>query len=319
VTTTSSLFELVRPDLDQVERELAETARPEHRLLGPMLSMILPGGGKRLRPALALLAGRLGRPEQTAMIDMAVGVELLHTASLVHDDVQDNSERRRGTATLYTKIGNALAVLVGDYLFAQSAQRCVATRDQRVIGLFAQTLASMCEGQIEEASRGNNPHLKVTREDYYQTISGKTASLFVLACEGGALLAGLPEPQVAALRRFGQRLGLAFQLVDDILDFAGDEQELGKPVGSDLRQGTITLPVVYLRESMQDGYFARLFEEREPDQIVAVIRSGNVLERCRQEADAMVGEAQSALDMLPSSPARQALHDLADYVTRRRS
>jgi geranylgeranyl pyrophosphate synthase len=319
VTTTSSLFELVRPELDQVERELGDTAQPEHRLLGPMLSMVLPGGGKRLRPALALLTGKLGSPTRDAMIDMAVGVELLHTASLVHDDVQDNSERRRGDATLYTKIGNSLAVLVGDYLFAQSALRCVATRNQRVIGLFAQTLASMCQGQIEEASRGSRAHLKVSREAYYQTISGKTASLFVLACEGGALLAGLAEPQVAALRTYGEQLGLAFQLVDDILDFAGDEHELGKPVGSDLRQGTITLPVVYLRESLQDGHFARLFEEHAPEQIVAEILSSDVLDRCLREADALVTSAQAALSELPASPARQALHDLAAYVVRRRS
>ena len=120
-----------------------------------MLSMVLPGGGKRMRPGLALLAGKLGQPDPAAMIHMAVGAELLHTASLVHDDVQDNSERRRGSATLFTQVGNSLAVLVGDYLFAQSATRCVATSHHGVISLFAATLASMCEGQIAEASRGN--------------------------------------------------------------------------------------------------------------------------------------------------------------------
>jgi geranylgeranyl pyrophosphate synthase len=319
LTTASSLFDLVRPELDEVEVQLGATAQAEHPLLGPMLSLVLPGAGKRLRPAMALLAGKLGRPDPAAMIHMAVGVELLHTASLVHDDVQDNSETRRGSATLYTQVGNALAVLVGDYLFAQSATRCVATNDLRVIGLFARTLAAMCQGQIEEASRGNNPHLKLTRADYYRTIGGKTASLFVLACEGGAILAGLPEPQVLAMRTFGERLGLAFQLVDDILDFAGDERELGKPVGSDLRQGTITLPVVYLRESMQDGRFARLFETSKPEKIVAAVRNSDALERCRAEASGLVAEAQAALPDLPPSPARRALSDLADFVVSRRA
>lgn len=314
MTATGALFDPVRPELDAVEAQLGATARADHPLLGPMLSMVLPGGGKRLRPALALLAAKLGRADPDAMIQMAVGVELLHTASLVHDDVADNSELRRGLPTLYTRVGNALAVLVGDYLFAQSATRCVATRDLRVIGLFAQTLASMCQGQIDEASRGNHSHLKVTRDDYYATIRGKTASLFVLACEGGALLAGLAEPQVLAMRAYGEQLGLAFQLTDDILDFAGDERDLGKPVGSDLRQGTITLPVVYLRDSMQDGRFARLFETRGPDEIVAEVRSSPALERCRAEAGQLITGAQSALRQLPPGAAARALADLAEYV-----
>jgi geranylgeranyl pyrophosphate synthase len=317
LTTTSSLFGLVRPELDEVDAQLALTAQAEHPLLGPMLSMVLPGGGKRLRPALALLACKLGQADPGAAIHMAVGVELLHTASLVHDDVVDNSELRRGDATLSIKIGNALAVLVGDYLFAQSATRCVATQNLSVISLFAQTLASMCQGQIEEGSRGNNPHLKLTRDDYYQTIWGKTASLFVLACEGGALLAGLAERDVEAVRAFGKQLGLAFQLVDDILDFTGDERELGKPVGSDLRQGTITLPIVYLREELADGRFARLFDEAGPDEIVAEVLASDALERCRAEASSLVAQAQDALRTLPHSDANQALTTLASFVVER--
>jgi heptaprenyl diphosphate synthase component 2 len=317
LTTTGLIFGLVRPELEEVDAQLALTAQAEHPLLGPMLSMVLPGAGKRLRPTLALLACKLGQADPTAAIHMAVGVELLHTASLVHDDVVDSSELRRGEATLSIKIGNALAVLVGDYLFAQSANRCVATENQPVISLFAQTLANMCQGQIEEASRGNNPHLKLTRDDYYQTIWGKTASLFVLACEGGALLAGLAPAEVEAVRTFGKQLGLAFQLVDDILDFAGDEHELGKPVGSDLRQGTITLPVVYLREELRDGHFARLFAESPPEEIVAEVLASGALDRCRIEAAGLVSEAQLALRALPATPARQALSDLAAFVVER--
>jgi geranylgeranyl pyrophosphate synthase len=317
MTATGSLFDLVRSELVDVEAELSATARAEHPLLGPMLSMILPGAGKRLRPALALMACKLGQPDQAAMIHMAVGVELLHTASLVHDDVVDNSELRRGSATLSTQVGNALAVLVGDYLFAQSAERCVATKDLRVISLFAQTLAAMCQGQIDEASRGNDAHLKVTRNEYYQAIRGKTAALFVLACEGGALLGGLPQALVIAMRRFGEQLGLAFQLIDDILDFAGDERDLGKPVGSDLRQGTITLPVVYLRDSTRDGRFTRLFDEGAMDQIVAEVQASDALIRCRAEAARLVVQAKTALAELPPGDARQALLHLADYVVER--
>jgi heptaprenyl diphosphate synthase/octaprenyl-diphosphate synthase len=318
VISTVSSFALVQDGLAAVERALADTAQPDHPLLGPMLSMVLPGSGKRLRPALAMLVGRLGTYDADRLLDMATGVELLHAASLVHDDVVDESDLRRGAQTLFTRVGNALAVLVGDYLFAQSATRCVATGDVRVIGLFAQTLASMCQGQIEEASRGNNPERKLTREEYYQTIWGKTASLFVLACEGSAILAGLPEPQISAMRRYGDRLGLAFQVVDDILDFIGDEAQLGKPVGSDVRQGTITLPVICLREIVSSDEFAAAFAEDDRSLVIDLVRSSGAVERAQAEADRLLAEAREALSEVEASVARDALEALTHYVVERR-
>jgi geranylgeranyl pyrophosphate synthase len=318
VISTVSSFALVQDGLAAVERTLAETAQPDHPLLGPMLSMVLPGSGKRLRPALALLTGRLGTYDADRLLQMATGVELLHGASLVHDDVVDESDLRRGAQTLFTRVGNALAVLVGDYLFAQSAKRCVATGDVRVIDLFAQTLASMCQGQIEEASRGNNPHLTLTREGYYQTIWGKTASLFVLACEGSAILAGLPEPTIQAMRRYGDRLGLAFQVVDDILDFIGDEQQLGKPVGGDVKQGTITLPVICLRELLPDAEFRAAFDDDDRAAVVDLVRSSGAVARAQAEADTLLQEARDALALAPVGPARDALEALTHYVVERR-
>lgn len=315
---TVSSFALVQDELAAVERTLAETAQPDHPLLGPLLSMVLPGSGKRLRPALAWLVGRNGSYEHEAMLNMAVGVELLHAASLLHDDVVDESDLRRGNQTLFTRIGNALAVLVGDYLFAQSATRCVATGDLRVIGLFAQTLASMCQGQIEEASRGGAPHLTVTRETYFQTIWGKTASLFVLACEGSAILAGLAEAEIQAMRRFGDRLGLAFQVADDILDFVGDEAHLGKPVGSDLRQGTITLPVICLREILPPEQFRAAFAADDVAGAIELVRSTEAVDRARAEAEGLLDEAREALRVLPPSDARDALEALTQYVVERR-
>ena len=316
---SASSFELVQDGLAAVDAALAETAQPDHPVLGPMLSTILPGSGKRLRPTLALLVGRLGEYRPEPMLHMATGVELLHTASLVHDDVVDESDRRRGEQTLFTRVGNALAVLVGDYLFAQSAQRCAATGDVRVISLFASTLGSMCQGQIEEASRGNRPELSVTREDYLRTIWGKTASLFVLACEGSAILAGLPEPQIQAMRRFGDRLGLAFQVVDDVLDFTGDEARLGKPVGNDLRQGTITPPVICLREAMPNGAFREAFDAYDIPSIVDLVTGSGAAEHARREADRMLDEARDALRAVPAGPARDALERLTHYVVERRA
>lgn len=317
MTSTAPSFNLIHDELAAVEQALVETAHVEHPLLGPMLSMVLPGSGKRVRPALALLTGRLGEAAARAMTDMAVGVELLHAASLVHDDVVDESALRRGDETLFTRVGNALAVLVGDYLFAQSASRCVATGDVRVIGLFADTLASMCQGQIEEASRLGKAHRTLTREQYVQTIWGKTASLFVLACEGSAILGGLDDGQIQAMRRYGDRLGLAFQVVDDILDFVGDEQVLGKPTGSDLRQGTITLPVLCWRETLSARDYELAFERGDVDEIVRLVGSSGAIDESYAQARQLVAEAREALEAVPPGPARDLLGDIAGYVVER--
>jgi geranylgeranyl pyrophosphate synthase len=317
VAATGALFGLVEDELLDVERELARTALPDDRLMGPLLSMVLPGSGKRLRPALALLACRLGETPRPVMVDMAVGVELLHAASLVHDDVVDDSPTRRGEATLYTRVGNALAVLVGDYLFSQSAARCVATGHQRVIGLFAATLGLMVEGQIREASGGSRPHLTLTRDDYVRTIFGKTASLFVLACEGGALLGGASEKRVLALREFGRSIVLAFQMVDDILDYSGDETRMGKPVGSDLRQGIVTLPLLHFRETLPAAEFADLYETASADHLVQRVRDSGAIERAYADAEAEIALARQALTRIPPGPARDTLDEIALLAVRR--
>lgn len=314
---TGSLFAAVQPELDEVERALADIARTDDPVLATFLPLALSGGGKRLRPALALLSGRIGQPAPDRLQHMAVGVELLHTASLVHDDVVDASPRRRGDPTLSAQVGNAVAVLVGDYLFAQSAARCVATGDVRVIGLFAETLGSMCRGQLDEASRPAEAHLSLTRDAYLRTIWDKTASLFVLACQGGALLGRLADDAVQALRAYGEDLGLAFQVVDDVLDFVGDERLLGKPVGSDLRQGTITLPVIYLREEMRDGQFKAAFERYDVDRLVRLVQESSAIERCYREARRLADRARDHLLAVPATPVRDALEEVTRFVVER--
>jgi geranylgeranyl pyrophosphate synthase len=319
MTSTAPSLTMIEQELAAVEETLIETAQSEHPLMGPMLSMVLPGSGKRMRPALALLTARLGDAAPQAMTNMAAGVELLHAASLVHDDVVDESALRRGDETLFTRVGNALAVLVGDYLFAQSASRCVATGDMRVIGLFAETLASMCQGQIEEASRLGKAHRVLTRDGYYQTIWGKTASLFVLACQGSAILAGLSDDQIQAMRSYGDRLGLAFQVVDDILDFIGDERVLGKKVGSDLRQGIVTLPVLCLRDRISSAEYEAWFD-RDPDdmeELIELVRSSGAIDDAYDEAHRLIEEAQQSLDILPPGEARETLFEIASYTVER--
>jgi len=197
----------------------------------------------------------------------------------------------------------------------------VTTGDLRVVGLFARTLSAMARGQVDEASAQKQGHTwqTLTREQYYRTIRGKTASLFVLACEGSAILAGLGQRQVEALRLYGEMIGLAFQVVDDILDFTGTEEVLGKPVGSDLRQGTITLPVILLRDcEFSDGRFGQVFESGEIEEQVRLVQESGVLEAAYADADRLVRTAQEALSVLPADVERSALEDLASYVTHRR-
>jgi geranylgeranyl pyrophosphate synthase len=367
---------LVQPGLARVEASLAELANSDDPILAPMLSAILPGGGKRLRPALALLIGRMAAAARNdaaaadaalkdlaadaarndlattaaalndpaaaaarkdlandgdaqdpsavgadALIHMAVGVELLHTASLVHDDIVDESDTRHGGATLYARVGNALAVLVGDYLFSQAAQACVATGNLDVVRLFAQTLGAMAQGQIDDANgqlSGRHLWESLTRDRYYRTIGGKTASLFVLACQGTGLLVGLEPAQVDGLRVYGENLGLAFQVFDDILDFTATEAELGKPVGSDLRQGTVTLPVILMRDQqLADGRFRAAFEAEDVDLQVRLVQESGAIAAANAEAEILVERARAALAVLPEGIERDALDALARYVTRR--
>jgi heptaprenyl diphosphate synthase/octaprenyl-diphosphate synthase len=316
-----ALATLVRPGLDRMEEGLAALTATDDPILSPMLLSVLPGSGKRLRPALSLLIGRLGPVAPDALNQMAMGVELLHTASLVHDDVVDDSETRRGAATLFTRVGNALAVLVGDYLFSQAAQACVATGNLRVVQLFAWTLGAMAHGQIDEANdqKGSRAWATVSSERYFRTIGGKTASLFVLACEGAAILAGLEEQQIAALHRYGERLGLAFQVVDDVLDFTASAEELGKPVGSDLRQGTITLPVILLREQgLANGRLAKVFESGNVEEQVRLVQESGAVDAALDHAQRLVLEAQESLTVLPEGVERDCLYRLAGFVTERR-
>jgi geranylgeranyl pyrophosphate synthase len=317
-----AILALVRPGLQRMETTLARLAETDDAILAPMLATVLPGSGKRLRPALALLIGRIGIDvDPEAVNQMAVGVELLHTASLVHDDIVDESDTRHGGATLYARVGNSLAVLVGDYLFSQAAQACVATGNLDVVRLFAETLGAMAQGQIDDANRqlgGRDSWRTLSRDRYYRTIAGKTASLFVLACKGTGLLAGLRGAEVAALQVYGEHLGLAFQVFDDILDFTATEQELGKPVGSDLRLGTITLPVILMRErQLADGRFRTAVDTEDVDLQVRLVQESGAIELATTEAEALVARARSALSALPEGTEREALDALAAYVTRR--
>jgi geranylgeranyl pyrophosphate synthase len=315
------LYGPVQEDLALVEATFESLKQVDYAPLTEMLELVLGGGGKLLRPALTLLAGRFGVYDLGLLVPLAASVELLHTASLVHDDVIDNANTRRGRPTVNSVFANATTVMLGDYMFAHAADQVACTGNIRVIRLFSKTLMMMTKGEIGQDLTAYDS--RQTVRDYLQRIGGKTASLFATACENGAIVAQESEEWVEALRTYGYNFGMAFQIVDDILDFTGDEAEMGKPVGSDLMQGTLTLPSLLLMERYPRGnpvqkFFARPRKEL-LTQAVEMVRESDIPQESYEMARSFCARAHEALSVLPDGPARQALYNLTDYVLERRS
>lgn len=312
---------LVADDLMAVEAKMRGNEQGIFPPLAEAFLSLIASGGKRLRPALALLATRLFAPVSAQAVALAAAVETLHTATLVHDDVIDNALIRRGNPTLNASWTSGATVLAGDYLFARAAAFAAETGHVRVITLFAETLKIICEGELRQLAaryRWDQP-----KDAYYERIYAKTASLFAAATAGGAMLASAPEDDVQRLRDYGYHLGMAFQIIDDILDFTSTDAVLGKPAGSDLRQGTVTLPVFYFITLTGDEAADRaaIFEQLEAwaaanghaatlDLVARVAQSGAIA-RAYDEAAAFIAQAVAALEPLPHSDARQALLELA--------
>ncbi|MBI2913142.1 MAG: polyprenyl synthetase family protein, partial [Chloroflexi bacterium] len=244
-----------------------------------------------------------------------------HTATLVHDDVIDSASTRRGRPTANSVFQNSTTVMLGDYMFAHAADQIARTGNIRVIRLFSQTLMVMAKGEIRQDLTAYDS--RQTVRDYLQRIGGKTASLFATACEGGAIVSNQPEEWIEALRDYGYNFGMAFQIVDDILDFTGDEAQMGKPVGSDLMQGTLTLPSLLLMERQPRSnpvqrYFGRPSKERLA-QAVAMIRDSDIPRESYDMAGDFSRRAREALAPLPDSEDRQTLVELTDSVLDRHS
>lgn len=319
----ASLYGPVQNDLVHVEQTLDELKATDFPALSKMLEHVLGGSGKRLRPALALLAGHFRDYNLEQLVPLAASVELLHTATLVHDDVIDLAATRRGRATANSLYDNAASVMLGDFMFAHAANLVARTGNLRVIRLFARTLMRMATGELDQDVSAFDWSKGV--RDYFARIGGKTASLLATACEGGAIIAGVPEDWIEALADYGQNLGMAFQIVDDILDFTGDEAAMGKPAGSDLMQGTLTLPSLLLMEAsprenaVKRLFQARRFRERRLAEAIAAVRSSDTLPRSRQIAQDFAQRALTALAPLPEDETRRALADLVAYVLDRNS
>ncbi|NPA27040.1 MAG: polyprenyl synthetase family protein [Chloroflexi bacterium] len=318
-----AFVQLVQTELEQVEDLLAAQADGYHQDLQAALRHLLQAGGKRLRPVVALLMGRLLTAPIDRLIILAAALEMLHTATLVHDDLIDGALLRRGIPTLNARWSPAATVLTGDFLFARAAKLATDTGSLHVMDLFTRTLAVIVDGEIRQLFEGG---AYTTLEQYERRIYAKTASMFELATAAAASLAGYPPDHgpYETARRYGYHIGMAFQIIDDILDYVGDSRHVGKPVGNDLRNGLITLPALYYLEEHPDDPDLRfvleegnLFDEARLQALVERIRSSGAIARAAEQARAHVAQALAALEALPASPEREALAELARYVTER--
>jgi geranylgeranyl pyrophosphate synthase len=318
------IYDLVKKDLCKVEQQfklLIDSQRDSFPELHQMLGQVLVGG-KVIRPTLALLSGKFYEYNLDSLLPMATASELLHIATLVHDDAVDKASVRRGRPTINKIWGLERAVILGDYLFARAGEFAAATGNLRVVRLFAQTLATISRAELRQGFSAFK--LEQGYDDYIERIAGKTASLFAMATESGAVLSRAPEEIIQGLKDYGYNLGIAFQIVDDILDFISTEVEMGKPVASDLAQGTITLPSLMLLERCpDDNPVKKLFssEGNGPENIkqaIELVRGSDIIDDCYRVASEYSTRAGSSLELLPDGSSRRALLTLADYVVQRR-
>ncbi|MCH7655850.1 MAG: polyprenyl synthetase family protein [Chloroflexi bacterium] len=321
--TVESIYEPVRAGLDAVEDNLRKLAS-ESGLLGDasLLDHALGSGGKKVRPAVTLLAGASRPGREDVLVTMATAVELLHIASLIHDDSVDKADTRRGRSTISRTWGENIALLLGDYVFATSAVFVCDTGDIGVVRRFSETITELARGELSEQFSIHDWHQSV--EAYNQRIYDKTASLFTTAAEAGARLAGAPDEEVEAFRSYGYNLGMAFQIMDDVLDFKGTEEELGKPVGADLLQGILTLPALLFAAAHPDEPVVRRLREGSTERedleaLVEQIGASSVIAETETVMDGYRQAAHGAIAGLPDSDAHRSLDALTDFIGRRRS
>jgi len=323
VAGLKEIVQLVEDDLARVEGLFADQLRSDVPLVGEMGRYILEGGGKRIRPALLLLACRACGYRGDRAILLASVVEFIHTATLVHDDIIDEATVRRGRRSANSRWGNDITVLLGDFLYTKSMSLALSQDNLPILRVLSDVTLRMIEGQLLEIE--GNGDLDIGEEDHLDIIRRKTADLFSACLRIGAMLASVGERKEEALARYGLNLGICFQMVDDLLDFTADEKVLGKPVASDLREGKLTLPVIYLlrrggrkaadlvQAVLTDRGFGRVSRE----QMLALAHEHGVLEECRAMAERYAEMARQELTAFEPSPYTEALEILPDFILAR--
>jgi heptaprenyl diphosphate synthase len=319
---SEELLEPIAAELQEFEQRLYDSIAAD---LGPMASAmehIVRAGGKRLRPALVILSGRLGEADRDEIFNLAMGIEFIHTATLVHDDLIDDSPTRRGIRTIHEALGPNPAIIIGDYYFAKGAHLLSSLGEPAIDAAISQAVMTICMGELMQMTTRHD--YEQSLDDYYRKIEHKTATLLSTCCYAGGMVSGIAPEGVESLRRFGFNLGMAFQIADDVLDYVATTAEMGKPVGADLRQGTVTLPLML---ALHDGDTAaqlraildkNRLDDADYDAVVFLVRGSTAIDRAEQHAQQFADRARAELAGFAASPARETLERVCDYVVERR-
>ncbi|MBV9614121.1 MAG: polyprenyl synthetase family protein [Ktedonobacteraceae bacterium] len=324
--TLSRLFADIQDDLEKVDTTFQERATSGLDILNSASMHAIASPGKRLRTAITLLSGKLNTYRFDKLLPLSVAYEMVHLATLIHDDIIDEAKTRRGSPTVNAVWGDKIAILLGDYYLAKTAGLIADVEDFRVDRLFSDTVATVCEGTILEMMTAGR--IDLTIETYYEKIKHKTACLIAACSKGGAIVSGASSEEIEYLYDYGMNLGIAFQIIDDILDYTQDQSTIGKPAGNDLRQGMVTLPLIYaLQEQPQDGLTQQVqpllngaeHTEEDIQAVVTRVTQGDSILQAQEDAEAYAQKARKALYHFPESKNRDVLDELIDFVVIRQN
>lgn len=313
----------LKKELNTIEKLLNESIQANHPILRKASTELLSAGGKRIRPVFVLLAGRLGNHNIEHVKTVAVALELIHMATLVHDDVIDHAELRRGKPTIKHLYGNRVAMYTGDYILARALEIIAQIKKPEIHQALSQTLVEVSIGEIEQIKDRFN--WDQTLRDYLRRIKRKTALLIASSCELGAMAAGAPAKETKKMYRYGYYVGMSYQIIDDILDFTGSSKQLGKPAGNDLLQGNITLPIlIAMQDPSVDQFIRKAFQAEEVKdadikEVLNILHKTDAIEKSYQLSNQYLQKALDVLDSLPDFESKQTLADIAVFLGKRRS
>ncbi|SHN19624.1 heptaprenyl diphosphate synthase component II [Gracilibacillus kekensis] len=316
-------YAFLKKDLSLIEDALEVSVYADQEILNEASLQLLKAGGKRLRPVFVLLASKFGDYNLEKIKNVASSLELIHMASLVHDDVIDNSDLRRGKPTVKAKWDNQVAMLTGDYIFAKALQQFTEIEEPRAHQILSHTMIELTIGEIEQIK--DKYKVDQNFRNYLKRIKRKTALLISSSCQLGAIVANTDNKSEKALFRYGYYMGMSYQIIDDILDFTASEKELGKPAGSDLINGNITLPVLYaLEDPLIHKELTNLFSNKKQvtsdaiKPIISKIISSNAIEKAKKVSDMYLQKAYESLQLLPNNQAKESLENIANYIGNRK-
>ncbi|MCA1054641.1 heptaprenyl diphosphate synthase component II [Rossellomorea aquimaris] len=314
------IYSFLKTDIDQIEKELETAIESDSRLLNQASLHLLQAGGKRIRPVFVLLSAKFGDYDIDLVKNAAVALELIHMASLVHDDVIDDAELRRGKATIKAQWDNRIAMYTGDYIFARGLEYMTNIKNPEAHQILSNTIVELCKGEIAQIK--DKYRYDQDLRDYLLRIKRKTALLIAVSCQLGAISSGAPEEVHRRLFRFGYNVGMSFQITDDILDLTASEEELGKPAGSDLWQGNITLPILYAMEDPRlKEEIERITEEttaEEMKKVIAAILSTDAIDRAHRVSRMYLDKALDDLESLPQNRVKKTLKNIANFIGKRK-